>query len=193
MGLRRRTRLGSFLSGLTRTLILVSIIAAVVAFVQAVSHPIDQEVLRKAKGQFSALDRTLSSNLVAGVSLGTVVVVLIVAAVAALGRGVHRRQYAVSFWRGLLSSAIFLLSDTFYRLIQDLGQLYYVASIALFVAITLVLVEILARWGNAAEERERRTEFLASIVSGLCFALVVQVGEAFFSSIPGVFASLLKS
>lgn len=176
---RPTTRVRAYLSRLTRFLALVALVAAAVALVQAVFHPIETTFLETADTRLAALDRTLNADLVSGVSLGTLLVIAAVAAVAVLGRGVHRRQYVVSFWRGLLSSAIFLLSDTFYRFVRERGRLYYTASVALFIAVMLILVELLARWGSYAEERERRTEFLASIVSGLCFALLVQAGEAF--------------
>jgi len=175
---RPTTRVRAYLSRLTRVLAGVALVASVVALVQAVLHPIDRTLIETADRRLAALDRTLNASLVSGVSLGTLLVIVAVAAVAVLGRGVHRRQYVVSFWRGLLSSAIFLLSDTFYRFVREQGRLYYTASVALFIAVMLILVELLARWGTYAEERERRTEFLASIVSGLCFALLVQAGES---------------
>lgn len=183
---RPTTRVRAYLYRLTRVLAGVALVASVVALVQAVLHPIEPTLLETADRRLAALDRTLNADLLSGVSLGTLLVVVAVAAVAVLGRGVHRRQYVTSFWRGLLSSSIFLLSDTFYRFVREQGRLYYTASVALFIAVMLVLVELLARWGSYAEERERRTEFLASIVSGLCFALLVQVGESLLKHLSSI-------
>ena len=183
---RPTMRVRAYLSRLTRVLAGVALVASVVALVQAVLHPIDRTLIESADRRLAALDRTLNADLVSGVSLGTLLVIVAVAAVAILGRGVHRRQYVVSFWRGLLSSSIFLLSDTFYRFVREQGRLYYTASVALFIAVMLILVELLARWGTYAEERERRTEVLASIVSGLCFALLVQAGESLLKHLSSV-------
>lgn len=177
-GARKRSasRVGAYLARLLHALIFLSFAVAVLFVVQAAAHPFDK-VIKTADVELAALDRALDANIVSGISLGAVILIIAVVGISAAGKGVHRRQYVVSFWRGLLSSAIFLLADSFNRFVRDWGRLYYAASIALFIAVTLVLVEIMARWGRAAEEKERRTEFLASIVSGLCFALIVQLGE----------------
>jgi hypothetical protein len=63
-----------------------------------------------------------------------------------------------------------------------------VAAIALFIGATLILVEILSRWGSRESEAERRTEFLASIVSGLAFALIVQAVEHLLEKIKAFYA-----
>jgi hypothetical protein len=66
----------------------------------------------------------------------------------------RRAQEAIPdfFARGLVSSLIFFVTDALYRYLKGRGDLYYVAAIALFVGATLVLVEILARWGTRAAE-----------------------------------------
>ena len=158
--------------------------------VQELWHPFDTAVT-EADIRLAAIDRTLTSSVVAGISVSTIVLILAIAGLSIAARGVHKRQYLVSFWRGILSSAIFLASDAFYRFIRDLGQLYYTAALALFIAAILVLVEVMARWGRQTEERERRTEYLASIVSGLCFALVVQAGEHLWKFVAARLASLV--
>lgn len=175
-----KTRLERFLSQLMLFCIVLMIIVSVLAFIQATMHPLDP-VVSKAEVTLTILDKTLSSSLFSGVSLGTIVVILSILALSMAGRGVHRRQYMVSYWRGILSSGIFFLSDAFYRYVRTRGLLYYSASLALFIAVMLILVEIISRWGSASEERERRTELLASIVSGLSFGLLVQALEALFA------------
>ncbi|MCA1950074.1 MAG: hypothetical protein LDL24_05860 [Treponema sp.] len=175
-----KTRLERFLSQLMLFCIAVMLIVSVLAFIQATLHPLDP-VVSKAEVTLTILDKTLSSSLFSGVSLGTIVVILSILALSMAGRGVHRRQYMVSYWRGILSSGIFFLSDAFYRYVRSRGLLYYSASLALFIAVMLILVEIISRWGSASEERDRRTELLASIVSGLSFGLLVQAFEALFA------------
>ncbi|WP_304221487.1 hypothetical protein [Gracilinema caldarium] len=175
-----KTRLERFLSQLILFCIAVMLIVSVLAFIQATLHPLDP-VVSKAEVTLTILDKTLSSSLFSGVSLGTIVVILSILALSMAGRGVHRRQYMVSYWRGILSSGIFFLSDAFYRYVRSRGLLYYSASLALFIAVMLILVEIISRWGSASEERDRRTELLASIVSGLSFGLLVQAFEALFA------------
>jgi len=173
---RPKSRLERFLSQLMFVCIVLLIGAGVFALIQATLHPLDP-VVSKAEVTLSMLDKTLSSSLFSGVSLGTIVVILTILTLSMAGRGVHKRQYMVSYWRGILSSGIFFLSDAFYRFVRSKGILYYSASLALFIAVMLILVEIISRWGSVTEERERRTELLASIVSGFSFGLLVQAGE----------------
>ena len=99
-----------------------------------------------------------------------------VAVLPLLKKGVRRKQYGVSFWRGLLSSAIFLATDRLYRFVQGLGVLYLSATLALFIAATIILVEVVSRLGDLQDEYDTRTELLASIVSGLVFGLIVPAG-----------------
>lgn len=176
-GIRPRSvRLVAYLRGLGWALALILVAFGVLAFVQAYWHPFDL-VIEAADARLATMDRTLSADAVAGVSIGTLALVVAVAAVPLFRRGVRRRQYIVSFWRGLLSSAIFLATDRLYRYVQSLSLLYFTATLALFIGITIVLVEIVSRLGSFEQEAERRTEFLASIVSGLVFGLLVQLAE----------------
>ena len=100
----------------------------------------------------------------------------------------RRKQYGLSFWRGLLSSAIFLATDRLYRYVQGLGVLYLSATLALFIAATIILVEVVSRLGDLQSESDTRTELLASIVSGLVFGLIVQLAEYGFKAIGAMLA-----
>lgn len=177
---RSAARIVSYVRALGWGIAIALVLLGLLALVQAYFHPFDF-VLKEADESLAMVDTALSSNTVAGVSIGTLALVALVAAVPLFKKNVHRRQYFVSFWRGLLSSAIFLATDKLYRFVQNLGLLYFSATLALFVAATIILVEIVARAGRVEEEAERRTEFLASIVSGLVFGLVVQLAEYLFS------------
>lgn len=186
-----KSRLERFLSQLMRIFIILLLSTSALALVQATLHPLDP-VVPKAERTLSLLDKTLSSSLFSGVSLGTIMVILIILSFSMAGRGVHKRQYMVSYWRGILSSLIFFLSDAFYRYVRSHGILYYSASLALFIAVMLILVEIIARWGSVNAERERRTELLASIVSGLSFGLLVQAFESLLALLNAKLPQLLS-
>jgi hypothetical protein len=153
-----------------------ALVVGILAFVQLVFHPFDALLARATNGLASA-DKVLRGDAVAGVSLGTIVLVVAVAALPLVKKGVRRRQYGISFWRGLLSAGIFFGTDRLYRYVQGMGVLYFSATVALFIAATIVLVELVSRVGRAETESETRTELLASIVSGLVFGLLVQLAE----------------
>lgn len=169
----RAGRLVSFLRFLGWLIAGGSLVVGILAVVQLAFHPFDA-LLATVQRDLGEADRKLQANAIAGVSLGSVVLVLAVAALPLFQRGVRKRQYALSFWRGLLSAAIFLATNRIYLFVQRLGVLYFSATVALFVAATIVLVEVVSRAGRAETESETRTELLASIVSGLVFGLLVQ-------------------
>lgn len=169
-------RLRAYLRGLGWFLAIVALVIGILAFTQIIFHPFDAIVETAEKG-LAVADRTLSNDSIAGISLGTLVLVGIIAILPLLKKGVRRKQYGLSFWRGLLSSVIFLATDRLYRYVQGLGVLYLSATLALFIAATIVLVEIVSRLGDLQSESDTRTELLASIVSGLVFGLIVQLGE----------------
>ncbi len=172
----RNARLVAYLRGLGWAIAAAATIFGLLAMVQAFFHPFDF-VLEKADASLAAVDLVLTHDQFAGVSIGTLALVLVVAALPLGKKGVRRRQYGVSFWRGLLSSGIFLATDKLYRYVQGLGMLYFSATMAIFIAATIVLVEIISRIGRLEDEADTRTELIASIVSGLVFGLVVQLGE----------------
>lgn len=172
-------RLVSYVRGLGWVIAATALAIGLLSLVQLLFHPFDA-ILATVEADLAAADATLQGNVVAGISLGTLVLVLAVAALPLFKKGVRRRQYGLSFWRGLLSSAIFLATDRLYRYVQGLGLLYFSATLALFVAATIILVEIVSRAGKAETESETRTDLLASIVSGLVFGLLVQLFEYAF-------------
>jgi hypothetical protein len=169
-------RLVSYLRALGWIVAATALAVGVLAFVQLAFHPFDA-FIAKAEAGLSETDTVLQENAVSGISIGTIALVGAAAALPLFKKGVRRRQYGLSFWRGLLSSGIFLATDKIYRYVQGLGRLYFSATVALFIAITIVLVEIVSRFGRIEEEADTRTELLASIVSGLVFGLIVQLAE----------------
>jgi len=178
-------RLKAYLRGLGWFLAIVALVIGILAFTQILFHPFDA-IVESAEAGLAIADKTLSNDSIAGISLGTLALVGIIAILPLLKKGVRRKQYALSFWRGLLSSAIFLATDRLYRYVQGLGVLYLSATLALFIAATIILVEVVSRLGDLQSESDTRTELLASIVSGLVFGLIVQLAEYGIKAIGGL-------
>jgi len=172
----RAWRLRAYIRAMGWVLAGLALVFGILALVQIYFHPFDL-VIEEANRGLAVADSTLSKDAVSGISLGSLALVGIVASLPLFKKGVRRHQYWVSFWRGLLSSAIFLCTDKLYRYVQDIGILYLTATLALFVGATIVLVEIVSRAGRIESEADTRTELLASIASGLIFGLLVQLGE----------------
>jgi len=146
----------------------------IAAALQLAFHPFDAliESVRLGLGE---ADSALQGEVFAGISAGVIVLVVAAAALPLVERGVKKKQYGLSFWRGLLSSAVFLGTDRLYRFAQGLGRLYLVSTLALVFAATAILVELVSRIGKAEGESDRRTELLASIVSALAFGLLARL------------------
>lgn len=169
-------RLASYLRTLGWIVAALALAVGILTALQIAFHPFDK-LIALAQSELGSTDSFLQGDAVTGVSFGTLVLVIAAAAIPLFKRGVSRRQYALSFWRGLLSSAIFLATDKLYRYVQGLGRLYLSATLALFIAATIVLVELVSRLGSAESEDDTRTELLASIVSGLVFGILVQLAR----------------
>ena len=178
-------RLVAYLRGLGWVLAGAALIIGFLSIIQLFFQPFDF-VIEKADMGLAMADQALSKDTVAGISIGTLVLVAAVSAFPLFKKGVRRRQYRVSFWRGLLSSAIFLATDRLYNYVRGIGALYLSATLALFIAATIVLVEIVSRAGKLEEEADTRTELLASIVSGLVFGLLVQLGGYAIEALPKI-------
>lgn len=178
-------RLKAYLRGLGWFLAIIALVIGILAFAQILFHPFDA-IVESAEEGLAIADKTLSNDSIAGISLGTLVLVGIIAVLPLLKRGVRRKQYGLSFWRGLLSSVIFLATDRLYSYVQGLGVLYLSATLALFIAATIILVEIVSRLGDQENESDLRTELLASIVSGLVFGLIVQLAQYGMKAIGGM-------
>lgn len=172
-------RLVSYIRALGWIMAGLILVGGILVLVQVFYHPFD-EILDKAQWGLAQADRTLQMDTITGVSIGSLALVLLVAAIPLLKKGVRKRQYGLSFWRGLLSSFIFLATDRLYRYMQNRGLLYFSATLAIFIAATIILVEIVSRAGKLEAESDTRTELLASIVSGLVFGLIVQLGQYLF-------------
>lgn len=171
----RGARVVAFLRVLGWIVVAIAVVAGLLFLVQAFFHPFDN-LLGTLVDDLATVDSALSRNAIGGISIGSFALVLVVAAVPLLSKGVRRRQYALSYWRGILSSVIFLASDGLYQFVRGMGMLYFSATILLFLAATIILVEVVSRAGKEAES-DTRTELLASIVSGLSFGLIVQFGQ----------------
>lgn len=122
-----------------------------------------------------AVDSTLGAELVAGISLGGLVVFLILLLIPILTPGVNTKNFLSAFFRGLLASAVFLATNYFYARMEELGRFYLLASMALAIVVTFVLIEIIALSGRKEDQKAVRTDLSASIASGLAFGLILEL------------------
>lgn len=153
--------------------------------VEMLWHPL-APVIAYVNQDVGAVGATLSNQLVAGVSLASLVLFLILMLVPLAMRGVNNRQFLGSFSRGILSSIVFLVSNWIYSQLEGLGRFWLLAGIILMIVVTVVLIELITRAGKEANEVNTRTDLMASITSGLAFSLLLNIGTYAWNSITAV-------
>jgi hypothetical protein len=166
----------SLLRSIVRFLVAMIFLGSILAGVQILWHPFDQAIAF-VNQDVAAAGATLSSQLVAGVSLGALALFLILMLVPLLLRGVNNRQFLGSFFRGILASAVFLFTEWLYGELEQLGRIWLVVGILSAVIVTFFLIEMITRVGKARQEVSTRTDLLASITSGLAFSILLKIGS----------------
>lgn len=143
--------------------------------VQMIWHPLDP-FIAYVNQDVGAVGATLSNQTVAGVSLASLVLFLILMFIPLAIRGVDNRQFLGSFTRGVLSSGVFLFSNFIYDELNKVGRFWLLVGIFLMIVVTVVLIELITRAGKVKDEVNTRTDLMASITSGLAFSLLLNMG-----------------
>ena len=156
-------------------LFLLVVLGALLWGVQQIWHPFDAAIAY-VNQDVGAAGATLSREVVAGVSLASLVLFFILLLVPLAMRGVNNKQFLGSFFRGILASVVFVVADWLYSVLEHLGRFWLVVGLGVTVIVTVVLIELITRAGKAKDEVGTRTDLMASITSGLAFALLTNLG-----------------
>jgi hypothetical protein len=168
-------------------LFIVVVLGTVVWGVQMIWHPLDP-VIAFVNQDVGTAGATLSTQVVAGISLASLVLFLILLIIPLAIRGVDNRQFLGSFFRGILASVVFLISDWLYGLLEKQGRFWLIAGLALTVIVTFVLIEMITRAGRRKDEVGTRTDLMASITSGLAFGLLANLALFSWNAVQKVIA-----
>lgn len=168
-------RFTPFLRNLLGFVFFLVVLGTIAWGVQMIWHPLDP-IIAYVNQDVGAVGATLSTQVVAGVSLASLVLFLILMLIPLAIRGVDNRQFLGSFTRGILSSVVFLVSNWLYGELEVLGRFWLLVGMALMVVVTVVLIELITRAGRLKDEVNTRTDLMASITSGLAFSLLLNLG-----------------
>ena len=138
-------------------------------------HPLDP-LIAYVDQDVGAASTTLSSKVVAGVSMASLVLFVILLLIPLAMRGVNNRQFLGSFLRGILASGVYLIADWLYGELEKVGRFWLIVGLLLTVVVTIVFIEMITRAGKVKDEVGTRTDLMASITSGLAFALLTNIG-----------------
>jgi len=155
--------------------------------VQMIWHPLDP-IIAYVNQDVGAVGATLSSQTIAGVSLASMVLFVILLLIPLAMRGVDNKQFLGSFARGILASVVYVISDWLYGELGKVGRFWLLVGLAVTVIVTVVLIEMITRAGKTKDEVGTRTDLMASIASGLAFALLTNLAGYAWNAIQKILA-----
>jgi hypothetical protein len=170
------SRLARYFRRLTRTAIALAILALLLAAVQALFHPFDALLARGAT-LVEELDSRLSREAFNGITLGSLGLILAICVFPIFLRRIDEKAYGRGLWRGLISAAVFYLSNELYALATRLGRIQFILAILGVIVVSALVVEGVSLAVKEEEERSFRTDIVASIGSGLLFGVLVKLAE----------------
>jgi hypothetical protein len=170
------SRLGKYLRRLFEITGAIAILGLVLVAVQEIYHPFDQ-LLARAKDFVSYLEGELTHEAFNGITLGSLGLILGLCVFPVFMSRIDEKAYARSLWRGLVSAAVFYLSNGLYDLASKLGRIHFIVSVFAVIVVTAIVVEGVSLAVREEDEKSFRTDVVASIASGLLFGVLVKLAE----------------
>jgi len=164
---------------LTRIGIVLGLAALVLYGLQSAFHLFD-ETIAKCLSYAEELDASLSHEAFAGISIGSLVLILVICLFPFLLRRIDEAAYLRGLVRGLIAAAVFFLSSKLFELAVGENRVYFLLATLGVIILTLIVVEGLSLAVREEEERSFRTDVTASIASGLLFGVLVKIVEFAF-------------
>jgi len=174
--LPRRSRFVRYIRGLFKTAVILAALGLILFFIQRSFGLFDREIA--AIGSFlAAADTDLSNEAFAGISLGSLALVLGLCLLPVFVKKFDNKAYLRGLRRGLISALVFFVSNGLYSVAARASRLYLIGAIAIVVVVSALLVEGIALAVRETEERSFRTDIVASIASGLLFSVLLKLGQ----------------
>lgn len=168
------SRFARYVRRLVRTVLLLACLGLLLAAVQAIFHPFDPYI-EKATAFVSGLDSRLSREAFSGITIGSLVLVIALCVFPLFLSKIDERAYARGLWRGLVSAAMFFLSNRLFSLAESVGRIHFIVAVIAVVIVTGLVVEGISLAVKEEEEKSFRTDVVASIASGLLFGVLVKL------------------
>ncbi|HUW39509.1 MAG TPA: hypothetical protein VMV90_00760 [Rectinemataceae bacterium] len=174
--LPRRSRFVRYIRGLFKAAVILAAFGLILFFIQRSFGLFDREIA--AIGSFlAAADTDLSNEAFAGISLGSLALVLGLCLLPVFVKKFDNKAYLRGLRRGLISALVFFVSNGLYSVAARASRLYLIGAIAIVVVVSALLVEGIALAVRETEERSFRTDIVASIASGLLFSVLLKLGQ----------------
>jgi hypothetical protein len=168
------SRFARYVRRIVRTALILAVLALVLASVQALFHPFDAYI-EKGTAFVAGLDSRLSREAFNGITIGSLALILGLCVFPLFLRRIDEKAYARGLWRGLVSAAVFYLSNQLFALASRIGRVHFIVAIVAVVVVTALVVEGVSLAVKEEEEKSFRTDVVASIASGLLFGVLVKL------------------
>jgi hypothetical protein len=168
------TRPGRFIINTIIAFGLILVLGSLFLLIQGLFHLFDPQVavinsiLSKANNEFS-------KQVLAGISLGMVILIPSIVLFPLFHKGIDKRVYLSSLLRGIIASGIFLSSQALFQFLGKISRTYQLIVIVLVVIATFILIELAVSLSRRGSEVSFRTEITAAIASGLLFSLIMKL------------------
>ncbi len=169
------SRIARYVKRLLIAAVALAVLALVLTLVQAAFHPFDA-LLAKGSALVEELDSKLSREAFNGITIGSLVLVLALCVFPIFLSRIDERAYARGLWRGVISAAVFYVSNGLFALASKIGRVDFIISVLAVVVVSAIVVEGVSLAVREEEERSFRTDIVASIASGLLFGVLVKLG-----------------
>jgi hypothetical protein len=166
---------GSYILKLLLSVLILGIILFILYYINKSFHifdaPIDQ-----LQDQLKSINRVFLNNIIAGISVGTVLLLVFIFVFPLMTKKINTRVYIQNIILGVISSFVFFVSQLIFQYFEKYGKFYMVISIASTIIITIIIVEIMSlSFKSDKKEIEFRTSVLGCIASGLIFGIVLNI------------------
>ncbi|MEK6794242.1 MAG: hypothetical protein AABZ39_05670 [Spirochaetota bacterium] len=165
----------SFIDRLVLVLIILSVLLSALYLSNMFFHFLD-DPLYILRERLDYLNTVLSSELIAGLSLGSLVLAIVIYMLPKLIGGINRKAYERSLRLGIISSLVFFLSNILYTVVLKHGRVYLFIAIIITGIVTTILVQVLSlMFEDKEKEVSFRTDIVSGISSGLIFGILIHV------------------
>lgn len=165
---------GSFIKKFIITIIIIAVVAAA-AYVLQMLYGIFDKPAHDLRHYLSMTDKMVVEECLTGISVGTVIAVLLLIVLPLFTKNIDTRSYFKNIYQGVISSFIFYLTNIAYNIIEKINKLYLFLSIIAVVIITFILIQITAKMFRKDSGVEFRTGIVSGITAGLIFGVLLKL------------------
>lgn len=171
-----------FLISVCLTIIIIGGLVFGLLYLNSQFHFFDAqaEVVQK---QFGSIQDMLFRKLTAGLTVGSIIFILLLFILPLFLKGVHTKEYIKNIILGLISSGCFFVCQTVYLYFANQGTQTLIIAVACLIIVILIIIEFFALLIPFSDKGyEFRTLILAGIASGAIFAITLNTVTTLLNS-----------